>query len=47
MDWILEPFIGAVIGCFTNFIALKMLFRPYQEVKIFGRKLPFTPGMAA
>ncbi len=45
MDWILEPFIGAVIGCFTNFIALKMLFRPYQEVKIFGRKLPFTPGM--
>lgn len=45
MDWILEPLIGAVIGCFTNFIALKMLFRPYQEVKIFGRKLPFTPGM--
>ncbi len=45
MDWILEPLIGAVIGCFTNFIALKMLFRPYQEVKVFGRKLPFTPGM--
>ncbi len=45
MDWILEPFIGAVIGCFTNFIALKMLFRPYQEAKIFGRKLPFTPRM--
>ena len=45
MDWILEPFIGALIVCFTNFIALKMLFRPYQEVKIFGRKLPFTPGM--
>lgn len=45
MDWILEPLIGAVIGCFTNFIALKMLFRPYREVKIFGQKLPFTPGM--
>jgi len=45
MDWILEPLIGAVIGCFTNFIALKMLFRPYQEVKIFGWRLPFTPGM--
>lgn len=45
MDWILEPLIGAAIGCFTNFIALKMLFHPYQEIKIFGWRLPFTPGM--
>lgn len=45
MDWILEPLIGAVIGCFTNFIAIKMLFRPYREIRIFGFKLPFTPGM--
>ena len=45
MDWILEPLIGAVIGCFTNFIALKMLFHPYQEIKFFRWRLPFTPGM--
>ena len=45
MDWILEPLVGAVIGCFTNFIAIKMLFRPYREMRIFGLKLPFTPGM--
>lgn len=45
MDWILEPLIGAVIGCFTNFIAIKMLFRPYREIRLFGLKLPFTPGM--
>lgn len=45
MTWILEPLIGAIIGCFTNFIAIKMLFRPYREVRVFGFKLPFTPGM--
>lgn len=37
--------IGAIIGGFTNFIAIKMLFHPYNEVKIFGYKLPFTPGL--
>lgn len=37
--------IGAVIGGFTNFIAIKMLFRPYKAIYLFGRKLPFTPGL--
>ncbi|WP_323704456.1 DUF445 domain-containing protein [Mammaliicoccus sp. Dog046] len=37
--------IGALIGGFTNFIAIKMLFHPYHEVKVFGYKLPFTPGL--
>lgn len=41
----IQPVIGAVIGCFTNYVAIKMLFRPYRERKIFGWKLPFTPGM--
>lgn len=45
MDWLFEPLIGAVIGCFTNYIAIKMLFHPYREIRIFGWKLPFTPGM--
>lgn len=39
------PLIGAVIGYCTNYIAVKMLFRPYHPVKIFGKKLPFTPGI--
>lgn len=46
-DWsiILGPIVGAVIGYCTNFIAVKMLFRPLHEVKIGNFKLPFTPGM--
>ena len=38
------PLIGAVIGYFTNLIAVKMLFYPKKEIRIFGKKLPFTPG---
>ncbi len=40
----LGPVIGAVIGYFTNYIAVKMLFHPRHEVKVFGHVLPFTPG---
>lgn len=29
------PFIGALIGWLTNYIAIKMLFHPREEVKIF------------
>ena len=39
------PVIGAVIGAFTNFIAIKMLFRPLKEVKVGKFTLPFTPGV--
>ncbi len=39
------PLIGALIGYFTNFIAVKMLFRPLKEVKIGRFTLPFTPGL--
>ena len=38
------PIIGAVIGYCTNYIAVKMLFYPRNEVRIGGHKLPFTPG---
>ncbi|MFO5491101.1 MAG: DUF445 domain-containing protein [Cuspidothrix sp.] len=34
-----------MIGYYTNDIAIKMLFRPYKAVYIFGRKVPFTPGL--
>ena len=39
------PAIGAVIGYCTNYIAVKMLFRPLKPVKVFGHILPFTPGI--
>ena len=39
------PVIGAVIGYFTNYIAVQMLFHPLKPVKIGGRTLPFTPGI--
>lgn len=37
--------LGLVIGYFTNDLALKMLFRPYREYRVFGRRVPFTPGL--
>ncbi|WP_449620492.1 DUF445 domain-containing protein [Robertmurraya sp. Marseille-Q9965] len=37
--------IGAVIGGFTNHLAIKMLFRPYNPVYIGKWRVPFTPGI--
>ncbi|MBZ5202435.1 DUF445 domain-containing protein [Planomicrobium chinense] len=37
--------LGALIGGITNFIAIKMLFRPYKAVYIGKWRLPFTPGL--
>lgn len=37
--------LGGIIGAFTNFIAIKMMFRPYTEKRIFGFAVPFTPGI--
>lgn len=42
--YITGPLIGGIIGYFTNYIAVKMLFYPRNEVRLFGRVLPFTPG---
>jgi uncharacterized membrane protein YheB (UPF0754 family) len=43
--FIIPPAAGAVIGYVTNAIAIKMLFRPLREIRIFGIRLPFTPGI--
>jgi len=43
--YISPPILGAIIGYFTNDIAIKMLFRPYQAKYIGKKKLPFTPGL--
>jgi len=45
LHYLSGPLIGALIGYCTNYIAVKMLFHPYNEVKILGIKLPFTPGV--
>ncbi|MBO3457859.1 DUF445 family protein [Aetokthonos hydrillicola Thurmond2011] len=51
MDWsnlwlyVSPPVLGAIIGYFTNDIAIKMLFRPYRPIYIGGRQLIFTPGL--
>lgn len=39
------PILGAVIGLGTNYLAVKMLFRPLYPKKLFGLRLPFTPGI--
>lgn len=39
------PLIGALIGYCTNFIAVKMLFKPHNPVFIGSLRLPFTPGL--
>ena len=43
--FLVPPLAGGVIGYFTNDLAIKMLFRPYKAVYIWGKQLPFTPGL--
>lgn len=45
LELISGPLIGGIIGYFTNFIAVKMLFRPLKPIKIGNMTLPFTPGI--
>jgi len=45
LHYLSGPLVGAVIGYFTNYIAVKMLFHPYKEIKVLGFTLPFTPGV--
>ena len=39
------PIVGGLIGYFTNFLAIKMLFKPLNPIKIGNKTLPFTPGI--
>lgn len=47
MDYLIlvRPLIGAGIGYVTNWIAVKMMFRPLKPVKVGKFTLPFTPGI--
>lgn len=43
--YLAPPLAGAVVGYFTNDVAIKMLFRPYTAKYIGKYQLPFTPGL--
>jgi uncharacterized membrane protein YheB (UPF0754 family) len=45
IQYLIPPIIGAGVGYFTNDIAVRMLFHPIEPVYLWGKKLPFTPGL--
>lgn len=48
MFWLLlliSIVVAAFIGGVTNHLAIKMLFFPYEEKRLFGWRIPFTPGI--
>ncbi|MCG8481012.1 MAG: DUF445 family protein, partial [Spirochaetales bacterium] len=45
LPWVLPPLLGAVIGYLTNALAIRMLFRPLRAWRLFGVRVPFTPGV--
>lgn len=42
---LLMAVIGGFIGAMTNYIAIRMLFRPYKAIYLFNKRLPLTPGL--
>jgi len=45
LDIIIPPLLGSIIALSTNWLAIKMLFRPHRAKYIFGLRVPFTPGL--
>lgn len=45
MKFIIPILVGATIGYITNWLAIKMLFRPHYEKRLLGLHIPFTPGL--
>lgn len=48
MNWwsvVSPPAVGGLIGYITNYIAIKMLFRPLKPVMLGPFRVPFTPGI--
>ncbi len=42
---IVTPIAGSIIGYTTNWLAIKMLFKPHQAAYIGKFRIPFTPGV--
>ena len=45
IDIVTLPIIGAFIGYFTNYVAIKMLFYPKRPYYVRNIRVPFTPGL--
>ncbi|MBQ9555747.1 MAG: DUF445 family protein [Muribaculaceae bacterium] len=45
IHYLIGPAVGGVIGYITNYIAIRMLFRPHQAKYFMGIHVPFTPGI--
>ena len=45
LSYLIGPISGGIIGYFTNWFAIKMMFRPHQPKYLFGMKIPLTPGL--
>jgi len=45
LPYLVPPLLGALIGYVTNYIAIRMLFRPLRPWRVLGIRLPLTPGI--
>lgn len=45
IPFLLPPLLGALIGYVTNYIAIRMLFRPLRPWHVLGMRVPMTPGI--
>ncbi|MDH3349224.1 MAG: DUF445 family protein, partial [Desulfobulbaceae bacterium] len=45
IPYIAPPLLGGFIGYLTNKIAIRMLFRPLKAWRVFGIRVPMTPGV--
>ena len=45
LPYIIPPLLGGLIGYVTNYVAIRMLFRPLRPWRVFGLRLPLTPGV--
>jgi uncharacterized membrane protein YheB (UPF0754 family) len=45
LEFSTPPLLGAFIGYMTNYVAIRMLFRPLHPWKILGLRVPMTPGV--
>ncbi len=45
LPYLMPPLLGALIGYVTNYIAIRMLFRPLRPWHLLGVRIPLTPGI--
>ncbi len=45
LTYLAPPFLGAFIGYMTNYVAIRMLFRPLKPWHFLGMRIPMTPGV--